>query len=76
MFTSLGKAPAVAGAKVPIFQVLSGDSKQVIEQGNQGQADDGDTRSGHKLYHGELVVKSFKKKSTEPQAGIPCLTVS
>ena len=59
MFTSFGKAPAIAGAKVPFIQVLSGDSKQVIEQGNQGQADDGDTSSGHELYHGELVVKGF-----------------
>ena len=49
MFTSFGKAPAVAGAKVPIFQVLSGDSKQVIEQGNKRQTDDSDTRSGHEL---------------------------
>ena len=42
-------------------QVLSGNGKQVIEQGNQGQTDDGDTSSGHKLYHGELVVKGFLK---------------
>ena len=61
MFTSLGKAPAVAGAKVPIFQVLSGDSKQIVEQGNKRQADDGDTSARHELYHGELVVKGVSK---------------
>ena len=39
----------------------SGNGKQVGEQGNQHHADQHDTRSGHKLYHSELVVKMFAK---------------
>ena len=56
-----GKAPARRGGRSTENQVLSGNGKQVIEQGNQSQADDGDTSSGHELYHGELVVKGFLK---------------
>ena len=56
-----GKAPARRGGQSTENQVLSGNGKQVIEQGNQGQADDGDTSSGHELYHGELVVKGVSK---------------
>ena len=61
MFTPHGKAPARRGGRSTENQVLSGNGKQVIEQGNQGQADDGDTSAGHELYHGELVVKGFPK---------------
>ena len=57
MFTPHGKAPARRGGRSTEKQVLSGNGKQVIEQGNQGQADDGDTSSGHELYDGEVVVK-------------------
>ena len=49
MFTPHGKAPAGCGGRSTENQVLSGNGKQVIEQGNQGQADDGDTSSGHEL---------------------------
>ena len=47
MFTSQRKGPRKARGTEN--QVLSGNGKQVIEQGNQGQADDGDTSSGHEL---------------------------
>ena len=33
------------------------DSEQAGEQGNQHGADHGNTRSGHELYDGEIVVK-------------------
>jgi hypothetical protein len=42
--------------------LLSGDSKQIVEQGNKRQADDGDTSARHELYHGELAVKGFHTK--------------
>ena len=63
MFSPHLKAPARRGGQSIKNQVLSGNGKQVIEQGNQGQADDGDTSAGHKLYHGELVVKGFYIKN-------------
>ena len=59
MFTPPRKGPRKARGPEYKDQVLSGNGKQIIEQGNQGQADDGDTSSGHELYHGELVVKGF-----------------
>ena len=62
MFTSPRKGPRKTRGPDYKDQVLSGNGKQVIEQGNQGQADDGDTSSGHELYHGELVVKKYLNK--------------
>ena len=47
------------------------DSEQAGEQGNQHGADHGNTRSGHELYHGELVVKR-QPKIKRKDCKVPC----